>query len=1214
MKIFRNYILRIFIYALVFLIILSFIGYYYLESDLFSHHFSYFMNKYLEDSSYEISYKKLQLSLFGGIDCDSLTVKSKNDSLFINTFNVQGNILNYITSSNIVRNISVKDMYYKRVFIEPDSSSNIINTPAKLTKSIIIDKADEILNSLFEITINRISIINADISFGSYTLKNFRFDGGMSIYPKSAYFNIHKAFGIIKEKKGNEFVVKNIMGTAEYSKNLLLLRDLIINAENNFLNIAADIDLNTLFTNIRKFDLKLDFQTLAKIHSLNLPIKQGSFNFEGVGMIKDNIYIRAKASAKDLKYKNMDIYNTSADIVVKDKALKFTDFLIESNLGIINTSLSFEETDKYFNADINSKFYDFRISELSEEYSKFFQVLDGYFSISSKIKKSDSNFLSVISPKYLFNESNIKIEMSFKNSLQEKNYAADSIDIDVSIKDKKIFLDKISYLYRDSKLFIKGKCLNCSALTDNLFDFLGNLDFDINNFDLEILNKFFGFNTEGIINGNGMLFGKEDQISFEGSLVSGHLKVDTLIQADSVFILGNISGISKELKSIKGYIDLYADDLTYKKLKAKTIDFSLEKEDDFLFIKTHNFDIEYDNQKASGRIYSDIEVKPNSYRLSINNSSVNFHEILFTNIEPIEFLINKNIEDVKIDSIFCSLKMVNANFDTPDIINDEITISGNFKKNYSDLNFNFDIHNSLVKHFALNKLNSNINLKGNIDYKGNIYKPDFSGSLSLKNIGSIKNPIDSIRVNNFHITTNDSLIVKNAQIFRYEKFAEISGSIPINLDLVKQLFNIDKEREFDISFESDGFPLDFLQHVQSILLVDLSYFSCEGKIKGKFPNIYIDSNIDLDNNTIIIAPIDLPVKDINGKLEFINNTLVFKKFVGKSTNNQPIFFNGSIDFSPGFTPTKYNLSAQSVDTDFSNIFYSFGTAASVYVRLTGDNKEQFLDADISVEEGSTYFPFNTEYERKTTLNLKNSFTYRIHVEGEKNIWLRNEEAEVEISPDFTVYNYGNGMYMSGNIDLIRGTYYFLQYDFELIEGEILFNNKSPVNPNVNIHAQKIIQGEEYDETIINLFVTGQLSELTLEILSDPPLEKQDILTLLMFNMTYNEFLEMKEIDKSATIQALNFLNARVSKEMRRIIGIDDLDVETEYTQGLGNTFRVTVGQYITKDIFVEYSRNLSTSEGQRLQLKYFLNKMSSILSETDERGNYKVGFQYKLKY
>ncbi|MFB0509635.1 MAG: translocation/assembly module TamB domain-containing protein, partial [bacterium] len=251
-----------------------------------------------------------------------------------------------------------------------------------------------------------------------------------------------------------------------------------------------------------------------------------------------------------------------------------------------------------------------------------------------------------------------------------------------------------------------------------------------------------------------------------------------------------------------------------------------------------------------------------------------------------------------------------------------------------------------------------------------------------------------------------------------------------------------------------------------------------------------------------------------------------------------------------------------------------------------------------------------------------NLVYNITVKGERGIWLRNSNADIELSIDLNIRKTLTESFYSGILKTRQGNFYYLDHNLKVTEGEISFDNINELNPDLNLNAEmytramKIYSGKMERVKII-LQLTGTLKEPEFNFYSEPAvLSQDDIISYLTLNVTPQEInaAEQREIfNKLVSERVLGYFEREVAKKVRDFIHLDYLMFETGLFEG-GNGAKVTVGKYVAKNLYTTYTYNISELTQDIFKVEYYITKSHEMIGEKDEKGRYRLRYQFKFRF
>src|SRR5918992_5495010 len=167
--------------------------------------------------------------------------------------------------------------------------------------------------------------------------------------------------------------------------------------------------------------------------------------------------------------------------------------------------------------------------------------------------------------------------------------------------------------------------------------------------------------------------------------------------------------------------------------------------------------------------------------------------------------------------------------------------------------------------------------------------------------------------------------------------------------------------------------------------------------------------------------------------------------------------------------------------------------------------------------------------------------------------------------------------------------------FDLQTGVITFTGSEDINPTLDITASYRVSAYT-----VNINVAGESKAPSLTLSSEPELEQQDIIALLLFGKTSDRLTESEgTISEQAQGAAANAAAGAAAQAIGRELGIDSLDVKA------GNTpddASISAGQYITQDLFLSYERQFGKEGGNTVGVEYNLSRELLLKGSSSDLG------------
>ena len=131
--------------------------------------------------------------------------------------------------------------------------------------------------------------------------------------------------------------------------------------------------------------------------------------------------------------------------------------------------------------------------------------------------------------------------------------------------------------------------------------------------------------------------------------------------------------------------------------------------------------------------------------------------------------------------------------------------------------------------------------------------------------------------------------------------------------------------------------------------------------------------------------------------------------------------------------------------------------------------------------------------------------------------------------------------------------------------------------------------------------------------STPDLIEQDILSVLAFGKTIDRLTssEQTSLATQAEKVAGSVAAGLLEKSIGRALGFDTIEIATGEELGTG---RVSVGRYVTQDIFLSYERHLNDHGGNTIGLELSLSRHLKLKGSGSDVGESALDLIWRLDY
>lgn len=234
------------------------------------------------------------------------------------------------------------------------------------------------------------------------------------------------------------------------------------------------------------------------------------------------------------------------------------------------------------------------------------------------------------------------------------------------------------------------------------------------------------------------------------------------------------------------------------------------------------------------------------------------------------------------------------------------------------------------------------------------------------------------------------------------------------------------------------------------------------------------------------------------------------------------------------------------------------------------------------------------------------------------IHIRNNLAEADIKGEFLVVGSTDQVILLGSFDVLNGVVTYGKNRYELTRGSLEFQDPRRINPVLDFRADTKV-----GNIAIFVNVSGTLEKVEVDLASDPPYSKNDIVSLLSLGVTTENLAGAGGSVSAAEAAAfaLGPYKGRVEEEIRGIVGLDRFQIEPAYSsteQSLGPRFTAgkTIGERFSVSVSTTAAANPEGSAIAEYQVFENVYLQGAWRGATPERnddvgGDVKFRFRYR---
>jgi translocation and assembly module TamB len=459
----------------------------------------------------------------------------------------------------------------------------------------------------------------------------------------------------------------------------------------------------------------------------------------------------------------------------------------------------------------------------------------------------------------------------------------------------------------------------------------------------------------------------------------------------------------------------------------------------------------------------------------------------------------------------------------------------------------------------------------------------------------------------------------------YNNNIQLASTAPIHVDYKNNIVDIqhsairgtDTDLEFQGSIPVSGDGNMSLQLHGTVNLQLAQLFAPDIRSSGEV-RFNINSNgkgPDLGGEIDIVdanfASGDMPVglQHGNGVLTLTSNRINISKFEG-TVGGGTVTASGGVAYRPAIQ-FDLGMAAKGI-----RMLYPQGMRESVdaNLRFTGTTEDATLGGtvnltDLSFTPAFDLTSFVSQFSGVSTPAPPGGFSQSIRlnlaVRSSNNVNLVSRTLSINGSANLQVKGTAADPVILGRAILNGGDAIVNGDRFVLNSGTVQFVNPSQTQPVVNLDLSTTIQ--QYN---IGLRFRGPADQLQTQYTSDPALPQADIIHLLAFGSTTEASAQSSA--NTTTGQAAQSLiasqvSSQVTSRVAKVAGISQLSINPVIANGTSQGppgANITIQQRITGNLFVTFSSNVASTQGQTIQGQYQVTPRFAVSATRDPNGGF----------
>ncbi|MCF7810435.1 translocation/assembly module TamB domain-containing protein [bacterium] len=539
-----------------------------------------------------------------------------------------------------------------------------------------------------------------------------------------------------------------------------------------------------------------------------------------------------------------------------------------------------------------------------------------------------------------------------------------------------------------------------------------------------------------------------------------------------------------------------------------------------------------------------------------------------------------------------------------------------------------------------------------LDFRGSINKPVVNGLITLNN-GSlifpttappfvnlelmaefrgssvrIKNLSGSVKDNPFKLTgeisTEDRRVFRSAFDLAVLDRKVLSGSGDVGYDWL------------NYELVANDFDLTMLQGISSYLAKIQGRMNSAVRISGSLNNP--DINGSVIGREIHLKPelSDAPLQDGVLIIRFDKKTISLDSLFFRFKDGWLLSEGNAVRQDSGYTSFSFHTRAEALNFKQQKKYTL--EIKSVDLNYTLKEDQYYFEGNVILGESRLLYRFQTQelislFQKSNrprrplpTVLQKTKLDVRLH-ESEK-IWIDNNLARLRLHSELAVTGSPAQPNINGRLEVAEGYIIYLDRKFQVQEGILDFADPVKPNPYITLRAETDVRNYRSinnDMYKITLVVSGTMENPIVDLYSEPPLDKPDILSLLTLGMTMDRPADSRSTGRTnALADAMKDrlgetstarISGYVSRKTESALGLDEVSVTGSLFSVNNSTGpQLLASKKLTDKMEVTYITTIGHMNEQGIRLNYYLTRRFSLEGQTDQRGNAGLDLKYRIKF
>ncbi len=383
----------------------------------------------------------------------------------------------------------------------------------------------------------------------------------------------------------------------------------------------------------------------------------------------------------------------------------------------------------------------------------------------------------------------------------------------------------------------------------------------------------------------------------------------------------------------------------------------------------------------------------------------------------------------------------------------------------------------------------------------------------------------------------------------------------------------------------------------------------DASLSGSSENPVLGGSVDLAGLGLSSGEIPFFITDGNGRIALNKDRLILREF-NAGINEGTLKASGTMTLDR-LRPKEwnYNIQAENATLNFRDV------SATVIgdLRLSGDPSGQTLAGTIAIPDAQ-YAP-DIDLDNLLTSGAEISLLgfglsdpspgisalpairLNLRVEANNSLIVHNEQIDAVGSTLLNVSGTLTNPNLTGRIESEAGSVRFRGQRYEITRGTIeLPPGDAPALLNLTAEG-------EFSGFRVTIGFIGPIDDIDLTLVSEPQLSRDEIIGLITTGRTESGTLTTDPLRTGVGTAASLLSSGIISRPTEQLLGISRFQIDPVIRANANPAARLTVGQQISRNVYLSYSTNLATEQDQTALAEYTISNRFSALASYIQGGS-----------